>query len=205
MHPTQLVATIYHALGINPHTLVMNHLNQPRELVQSERGHEEMGNLVNAITTNLTSFFREPHHFEHLRDTVLPEIKNKRLRLWSAGCSTGEEPYSLAILLQQLLPDWRNWRITLLATALSYYGYRVSFPKVNTPPTIGSIADRTINANSSTGAIAFTVGRTRAGFFFVDFGITWSLPYFGEGRSRPPRSIVSGARIQPAAVSFPRR
>ncbi len=61
-------------------------------LLQSDAGQDELGNLVNAITTNLTKFFREEHHFEHLFDEVLTPLvasKAKRLRIWSAGCSAG--------------------------------------------------------------------------------------------------------------------
>ncbi len=87
-----------------------------------ERGHpEELQELANAITTNLTSFFRENHHFEQLANEVLPQLERKRfatrrLRLWSAGCSTGEEPYSLAMILREALAHLRNWDVKLLAT-----------------------------------------------------------------------------------------
>ncbi len=69
---------------------------------------QEIGALINAITTNLTSFFREPHHFDFLRDVALPEwVRTKgrvpRARLWSAGCSTGEEPYSVAMTVYEAL------------------------------------------------------------------------------------------------------
>ena len=68
----------------------------------------ELGCFINAITTNLTSFFREKHHFEFLESTVCPELKVKhrtdsRIRIWSAGCSTGEEPYSIAISLRRAM------------------------------------------------------------------------------------------------------
>ena len=84
---------------------------------------EEMTNFTNAITTNLTSFFREEHHFDFLKDTVVPEIKSKnavskKLRVWSAGCSTGEEPYSLAMTFHRAFSDALGWDIKILATDL---------------------------------------------------------------------------------------
>ena len=78
----------------------------------------------NAVTTNLTSFFREDHHFEFLAKTIIPEIVAKRgngsrrLRIWSAGCSTGEEPYSIAITLMESLKSLDRWDAKLLCTDL---------------------------------------------------------------------------------------
>ncbi len=84
---------------------------------------EEQDFMINAITTNLTAFFRENHHFEHLANVVIPELveqkrHNKRIRIWSAGCSTGEEPYSIAITLKEHLPDFDSWDVKILATDL---------------------------------------------------------------------------------------
>lgn len=80
----------------------------------------ELSELVNAITTNLTSFFREQHHFDHVRTVAVPEIvrrngASRRLRVWSAGCSTGEEPYSLAMTLADC-PALSGWDVRILAT-----------------------------------------------------------------------------------------
>jgi chemotaxis protein methyltransferase CheR len=82
---------------------------------------EELEELTNAITTNLTSFFRENYHFEQLAAEVIPQIAAnrgaaRRVRLWSAGCSTGEEPYSLSVVLNEALARMPNWDIKLLAT-----------------------------------------------------------------------------------------
>jgi chemotaxis protein methyltransferase CheR len=85
---------------------------------------EEVELFSNAVTTNLTSFFRENHHFEYLADTILPEIVQKRrngsrrVRIWSAGCSTGEEPYSIAMTLRESMKDLSRWDAKVLCTDL---------------------------------------------------------------------------------------
>lgn len=87
-------------------------------------GGDELPNFINAITTNLTSFFRENHHFDYLRDHFLPDHQKqfhagRRLRIWSAACSTGEEPYSLAITLREAMGvELANWDARILATDL---------------------------------------------------------------------------------------
>lgn len=94
-------------------------------LLRSDGGTVEMGFLINALTTNLTKFFREAHHFDHLVQTAMPEFEakaaktgEKRLRVWSAGCSSGEEPYSIAIALRQGFPRLGSWDARILATDL---------------------------------------------------------------------------------------
>ena len=89
-----------------------------------ERGDsDELVQFCNAITTNLTSFFREAHHFQYLREQLLAAHAGsrsgaRRLRFWSAGCSSGEEPYSLAMTVHEALADARRWDIKILATDL---------------------------------------------------------------------------------------
>lgn len=90
-------------------------------LLEGPAGEEEMGNLVNAITTNLTSFFREKHHFEHLASQVIAPIAQEhpqggRLRIWSAGCSAGMEPYSIAMVVRAALKNINAWDAKILAT-----------------------------------------------------------------------------------------
>lgn len=85
----------------------------------------EVTHFINSITTNVTSFFREKHHFEYFANKVIPEIIRKntgaaypRLRIWSAGCSTGEEPYSIAMVLRENIKDIDKWDAKILATDL---------------------------------------------------------------------------------------
>lgn len=81
----------------------------------------EFGEFINSITTNLTSFFREPHHFDFLANQALMDMKtnhaiDKRVRIWSAGCSTGMEPYSIAMTLANKFTP--AWDLKILATDL---------------------------------------------------------------------------------------
>jgi chemotaxis protein methyltransferase CheR len=85
------------------------------------RDPEELQNFCNALTTNLTSFFREPDHFQFLADRLLPAIERnndgtRRIRIWSAGCSSGEEAYSAAMVALETLGHLRGWSIRILAT-----------------------------------------------------------------------------------------
>ncbi len=91
------------------------------DLVQSD-SNAEMEHFVNAITTNLTAFFRENHHFEYLATDLLPAVANQGklngLRIWSAGCSTGEEAYSIAITLRETVSNLDSYGIQILASDL---------------------------------------------------------------------------------------
>lgn len=85
-----------------------------------ERGEpKELEEFSNAVTTNLTSFFREPHHFEFLANEMLPAIAaraTRRLRIWCCAASTGEEPYSIAMVLRECQALLRGWDVKVLAT-----------------------------------------------------------------------------------------
>lgn len=90
-------------------------------LLAGDDSGAEVAEFTNAITTNLTSFFREAHHFEHMEKALLPALletrrTKRRLRFWSAGCSTGEEPYSMAMILAETVPA--GWDVKVLATDL---------------------------------------------------------------------------------------
>ncbi|MBN4080497.1 protein-glutamate O-methyltransferase CheR [Beggiatoa alba] len=112
---------VYSRLARRLRQLRLTDFSQYINLLKS--GHEEeVLQFTNAITTNLTSFFREKHHFDYLRKKVLPELKvskrEQRLRIWSAGCSSGEEAYSIAMTIRDVFPILGSWDIKILATDL---------------------------------------------------------------------------------------
>jgi chemotaxis protein methyltransferase CheR len=112
---------VYGRLARRLRALQLQSFAEYRHLLAHDGG-KEIAQFCNAITTNLTAFFREPHHFDYLREQVLAPMANsgasRRLRIWSAGCSTGEEPYSLAMTILETLPDVRRWDVRILATDL---------------------------------------------------------------------------------------
>ncbi|OGK08620.1 MAG: hypothetical protein A2W80_03875 [Candidatus Riflebacteria bacterium GWC2_50_8] len=94
-------------------------------LTASALNTEQAEILASHLTISETYFWREPHVFAALEEKILPELiraqenGDKRLRVWSAGCATGEEPYSLAIAISRAIPDYKNWNITILATDIN--------------------------------------------------------------------------------------
>jgi len=99
----------------------MENFEQYLRYIEEDQTRAELGFMVDALTTNKTSFFRETEQFDFLRRAVLPDIRNRcqRMRFWSAGCSSGEEAYSLAMLLREELPDADARDIRILATDIS--------------------------------------------------------------------------------------
>ncbi|MGB5987415.1 MAG: protein-glutamate O-methyltransferase, partial [Desulfobacterales bacterium] len=87
-------------------------------LLSGEKGPAELGSMIDAITTNKTGFFREKAHFDYLSTQVLPQLGGK-MRFWSAACSSGQEPYTLAIALRENLPAIDGQDVKILATDIS--------------------------------------------------------------------------------------
>ncbi|MCM2358336.1 MAG: chemotaxis protein CheR [Geobacteraceae bacterium] len=94
-------------------------------LTSARLTRDQFDTIARHLTIGETYFFREPQSFELLAADILPTLiasrrgRDQRLRIWSAGCSTGEEPYSLAILLKRMLPDLPKWHVTILATDIN--------------------------------------------------------------------------------------
>jgi chemotaxis protein methyltransferase CheR len=100
------------ALGLKSFDAYMEHLKR-------DNPEGELVAMIEAMTTNKTSFFRESQHFDYLGRQIVPGLRNRKIRAWSAGCSSGEEPYSTAILLNEAIQDLALWDISILATDLS--------------------------------------------------------------------------------------
>ncbi len=114
-------ALLYSRLGKRLRALGLTEFGQYCRLLEQQDGAEERGRMMRALTTNVTRFYREPHHFAHLRETVLPPLlrvaeQGGRVRFWSAACSTGQEPYSIALTILGLLPKASQLDIRVLAT-----------------------------------------------------------------------------------------
>src|SRR4051812_26863416 len=112
---------VYGRLARRLRALNIRTFREYRELLASDA--DEVVQFCNAITTNLTAFFREPHHFDHLREEVLKPLvqrpsASRRFRIWSAACSTGEEPYTLAMTVFEAMGETRGWDLRILATDL---------------------------------------------------------------------------------------
>jgi chemotaxis protein methyltransferase CheR len=114
----ELESAILHAFAASPTADFNEYYSM---LAGRTDGDLEMERLINAVTVNETYFFRDAAQFDALAQTVLPQLIERRrmlrtLRIWSAGCSSGEEPYSIAMLLRDMLPDVDEWSITILGT-----------------------------------------------------------------------------------------
>ena len=99
-------------------------LTQLIDKLQSQHLNGLHYRVIEAMTTNETSFFRDFHPFEALRKNVLPELITKRsqmreLSIWCAACSAGQEPYSIAMLIREHFPDLSRWKVRIFATDLS--------------------------------------------------------------------------------------
>ncbi len=104
-------------------------LSGPQEILQNlenDKTGASLVELIDALSTNVTHFFREDHHFKFMKDIFLPNLVKKKkaendktIRIWSAACSTGTEPYSIAIVVKEFFDSLRDWNLKILATDIS--------------------------------------------------------------------------------------
>ncbi len=112
---------VYSRISKRIRSLSLNNFDEYCQLISSKNNDSEIKHFINSVTTNLTGFFREEHHFEYLSKTILPELKlkhqyDRRIRIWSCACSTGKEPYSIAIAIKESPVNLNGWDVKILAT-----------------------------------------------------------------------------------------
>ncbi|MDO8877530.1 MAG: protein-glutamate O-methyltransferase CheR [Pseudolabrys sp.] len=111
---------VYSRLSRRLRALGLSTFREYREFLAENMAERE--SFINAISTNLTKFFRESHHFDHLRSEVVAKFAKAnaaslgRMRVWSAGCSSGEEPYTIAVVIKKEIRDLERHDIRILAT-----------------------------------------------------------------------------------------
>ena len=119
--PDSKATLVYSRLAKRLRALGLESFREYCALVTGAEGLDERQQMIVALTTNVTRFFREPHHFEHLKEHLLPPLlanarRGGAVRIWSAGCSNGQEPYSIALTILSLMPDAPDYDIKILAT-----------------------------------------------------------------------------------------
>jgi len=119
--PESKATLVYSRLAKRLRALGLESFREYCKLVTGAEGLDERQQMIVALTTNVTRFFREPHHFEHLKEKVLPPLlaaakRGGSVRIWSAACSNGQEPYSIALTILSLMPDVPNYDVKILAT-----------------------------------------------------------------------------------------
>lgn len=151
----------------------------------SNDAEDEIVNLINRVTTNKTDFFREKHHFDFLLDELFPQMiaegragGPRKLRIWSAGCSSGEEPYTIAMTTMEAFKSERGWDIKILATDLDT-----------------EILQKAISGVYPTQAMG-PVPREYLSRYFIRSGDTYEV-------TNPVKSLVSFRRLNLMDEAFP--
>ena len=115
--------------------------------VTSAAGTDELEHFLDAITTNETSFFRSPAHFQWFKTEFLPTVasaarrgeRENTVRIWSAGCASGAEAYSMAICVAEQMPRLQNWKVTILGTDISEHALRLAREGIFEPRSIEAV------------------------------------------------------------------
>lgn len=114
-------------------------------LESCDQKYQELTELIDAVTTNKTDFYREPKHYTVLEDMVLPAImndsrkKDRTIRIWSSACSSGEEPYTLGIIMSEYLKKHSGWKVEILASDISETVLRAAVTGIYEQPKIAPI------------------------------------------------------------------
>lgn len=119
--PSEKTSLVQARLSKRLRTLGLQSYSEYCDLLEEHSGESERAELLSALTTNVTKFFRENHHFRFLEQKIIPNLereaaRGRPIRIWSAACSTGEEPYSIAMTLLKALPKVSEMNVRIFAT-----------------------------------------------------------------------------------------
>ena len=158
-------ALVYSRLAKRLRLLGLRSFRDYCALIEGVEGVDERQAMTAALTTNVTRFYREPHHFDHLRDQVMPELAARaraggRVRLWSAACSNGQEPYSMALTVLDVLPEAADLDVRILATDID--------PNMVAEGAAGVYSDELLSPVPAAGRKHFTPVAGRPGLFSAD-------------------------------------
>lgn len=139
--PASKITMVQSRLRHRMTTLGLPSYDDYADFVASRPGEAERRHMISALTTNVSHFFRENHHFDMFRESALPDLvaKSRRgdpVRIWSAGCSSGQEPYSIAMLLAESAPEIVGRDTLILATDID--------PDILEKATTGHFSDQQI-------------------------------------------------------------
>jgi chemotaxis protein methyltransferase CheR len=158
--------------------------------IETPEGQGERNEMIAALTTNVTRFYREPHHFEHLRaqivERLMPAAKNgARVRMWSAACSSGEEPYSMALTLLDVFPDVARYDIKILATDIDpnivAKARRAVYRDEATTPIPAGLRERFLTRDNSGSEISWRVNdEVRSLISFKELNLIGPWPMQGK-------------------------
>jgi chemotaxis protein methyltransferase CheR len=185
--PDHKAALVYSRLARRLRTLGLRSFKQYCALIEGQDAADERQKMIAALTTNVTRFFRETHHFDHLKARVLPRLldharRGGRVRLWSAGCSSGEEPYSIALCILALAPEAPRWDVKILATDINTdvleAGRAGLYPAEAVAPTPAELRSRWFTPETlQDGALGWRAGEELRGLVaFRDLNLTGEWP-----------------------------
>jgi chemotaxis protein methyltransferase CheR len=158
-------ALVYSRLAKRLRVLGLRSFRDYCALIEGVEGVDERQAMTAALTTNVTRFYREPHHFDHLRDKVMPELAARaraggRVRLWSAACSNGQEPYSMALTVLDVLPEAADLDVRILATDID--------PNMVAEGAAGIYSEELLSPVPASGRKHFTPVAGKSGSFSAD-------------------------------------
>lgn len=191
------VNLVYSRLAKRLRALGLKTFREYCDLIQSPNGETERGEMIAALTTNVTRFFREQHHFDHLKSEILPPLvafakKGGRVRVWSAACSSGQEPYSIAMTILSVMPDAGRYDIKVLATDIDpnmiAFGQEAIYPDSAVDSIPAALRSRWFLSN---GSGAFKAGDELRGLVsFRRLNLIGSWPMTGRFHAIFCRNVV---------------